>query len=210
MFMVAGALVGAGWVIYVNLWRAALFVKPSSMKIEADEPPDQMSLPPELETLENWLRQNGFQVLGSHWEKPLFTGFSMSYDYVLPDKHTFATLYVGRDGGTRLYFLTPTENDGFVVTANYRRPARQLKGRYYSGGLEEYSPDRVFKAHLRRIDNEGLKPTGAFTHEARLAAGKRWFESYGASEIRWQNLHGLLWTLGTVTAVILAVIELMR
>ncbi|MFL5318904.1 MAG: hypothetical protein ACJ790_04550, partial [Myxococcaceae bacterium] len=151
-----------------------------------------------------------FQALGSHWEKPLFTGFTSSFDYAKPDVHVFATLYLGRDGAARLYFLTPLKDDGFVVTANYRRPARELTGRYYSGGLEEYAPDRVFKAHLRRIDNEKLQPSGAFSQDDRISAAKRWFGSYGQSEIRWQNLHGLLWTLATIAAVVSAVIELMR
>lgn len=204
----------AGLVIYLNAWRAVLFVRPASMRIEADEPPDQWKLPEELQKLAKWLTENGFRPLGSHWEKPLFTRETVSYDFVDPGHSVFATLYVGRDGGARLYLLTPIKGrggeDGFVVTANYRRPARELPGQYYSGGLEEYAPDRVLKAHLRRLENEKLAPRGELTHEARIEEGRRWFQTFGQNEIRWQNLQGLLWTLGTVAMLVLAVIQKLR
>ena len=45
----------------------------------------------------------------------------------------FATLYVGTRDSARLYFLTRTTSDGFVITGNHRRAAREIKGRYLSG-----------------------------------------------------------------------------
>ena len=61
-----------------------------------------------------------------------------------------------------------------------------------------------------RLDQEQVKPSGDFTQSERVAAGKRWFDGYGRSEVRSQNLHGLLWTITTVAAVVLAVIQILR
>lgn len=200
-----------GVVLWLTLWRAWLFLRPDSIRIETDEPPDKMNLPVALEQLSEELGALGFKPLGSHWEKPAFTKETMSYDYVNADKRVFATLYEGRDGGARMYLLTPIKcpdgATGFVVTGNYRRPAREVSRCYYSGGLENYAAERVVKAHLRRLDNEKLEPTGDYSAEGRLAAGRAWFKGFGRTEIRAQNLHGLLWSVSAVAMLVVGAIN---
>lgn len=208
-----GVCVGAVIVVlYLTLWRAWLFVRPDSIELEADEPADKMNVPGDLEALVGQLKTLGFSPLGSHYEKPLFTKETVSYDYVNAEKKAFATVYEGRDGAARMYLLTPIKcpdgSTGFIVTANYRRPAREIGRCYYSGGLENYAPERVVKAHFRRIENEKLEPVGDFSLEGRIVAARGWFKGYGRTEIRAQNLHGLLWSASAVTLLVVGVVRL--
>jgi hypothetical protein len=196
--MLAG--LGLAVMLFVlNLWRAVLFLFPAHVRVEPDAPADQMNLPTGLAPAEEQLRALGFHPLGSHEEKPPLRRATLSYDYAHPGERVFATLHLGSDGSPRLYFLTPLEPEGFVVTAGYRRPALDIPGRYRSGGLEEASPERIFRAHLRRL--EGLTPTGDFTWEGRVEAGRSWYRGLGQMEIRRQNLPGLLWTVAALAIV---------
>jgi hypothetical protein len=188
------ALVGlalAVMLLKLNLWRAVLFLAPASVRVDTEAPADQMDLPPELAPLADQLKALGFTALGSHEEKPRLHPATRSYDFARPAERVFATLHLGQDDAPRLYFLTPLAPEGFVITAGYKRPALELPG-YRSGGLEEASPERLYRAHLKRL--EGLTPSGAFTWEGRVDAGRSWYRGLGQKEIRKQNLPGLLWT----------------
>ena len=199
--------VGAAVIAFVlrgNLWRAWLCLKPTSIQIEADAPADQVKLPKALERPDVELRALGFTSLGTHLEQPRFGPEMISYDYAHPTERCFATLYRGTDGTARFYFLTRTANDGFVITGNHRRPARELKGRYLSGALESLPAARVFTAHLRRVPEIGA-PEGEYTQAGRIAAGRAWFAGPGNVEVRQQNALGLLWTVGTVGMVAAAI-----
>ncbi|MBS1150594.1 MAG: hypothetical protein H6Q89_2292 [Myxococcaceae bacterium] len=198
---------GAGVIAVVmrgNLWRAWLCLHPTSIAIEADAPAGQIKLPKELERADAELRALGFVSLGSHVEQPRFGPEMLSYDYAHPGDQCFATLYVSTNGEAKLYFLTPTERGGFVITANHRRPAREIKGHYLSGALESLPAPRVFTAHLRRVSEVGT-PEGEFTQAGRIAAAKAWFAGPGKLEVRQQNALGLLWTVGTVGMVAAAI-----
>ncbi len=197
LIILAGALGAAGWILYANLWRAVLCLAPGSMKIEAEAPADRVKLPPELLGYHAELKALGFACIGSRYEKPRLTRETESFDYAHPEERAFATSYLGRDGRPRLYFLSQTEGGAFVLSSNYRRPAREIPGRYFSGALEGFSADRLFKAHLRRVASFG-PPTGRFDQEGRLAAARAWFAGPGRADVRIQNLHGLLWSVGTL------------
>ncbi len=199
--------IGAGVIAVVmrgNLWRAWLCLRPTSINIEADAPADQVKLPEALEKADAELRALGLTSLGSHLEQPRFGPQMFSYDYTHGTEKCFATLYVSTNGEAKLYFLTPTQGGGFVITANHRRPAREIKGRYLSGALESLSAARVFTAHLRRVGEVGT-PDGEFTQAGRIAAAKAWFAGPGNVEVRQQNALGLLWTVGTVGMVAAAI-----
>jgi hypothetical protein len=196
------------WVLRANLWRAILFVRPQSIRIEADAPAGQVKLPEELFALDAALRAAGFASLGSHSERPRLGQETFSYDYLHAQEKVYGTAYVGRDGSARLYLLTPTTNGGYVITANYRRPARERKGAYVSGALENPTVERLLKAHQRRVPEVGQSATGAAgDQEARLAAARAWFEGSGQGEVRMQNAFGLLWTLGTLGMVAAAILR---
>jgi len=142
----------------------------------------------------------GFTLLGTHVEHAKLRKPVVSWDYV-DEKHTaFATLHEGLNGRARLYYFTPTANGGFVLTANYRRPSREVKHRYLSGGLEGVSADRLWAAHQRRIPELG-EPKADWTLEGRVAAAHAWFQGPGATELRLQNAVGLLWTVGALGMV---------
>lgn len=198
----ATVLAGLGlavMLLVLNLWRAVLFLFPARVRVEPDAPAGQMGLPFELALAAQQLQALGFLPLGSHEEKPPLRRATLSYDYAHPGERVFATLHLGADGNPRLYFLTPLAPEGFVITAGYRRPALDIPGRYRSGGLEEASPERIFRAHLRRL--EGLSPTGDFTWEGRVEAGRSWYRGLGQKELRRQNLAGLLWTVAALAIV---------
>jgi hypothetical protein len=202
LVQLATALAGLGLAVtllVMNFWRALLFLFPAQVRVEPDAPGDQMELPDELTFVAEQLRAIGFIPLGSHEEKPLLRRASLSYDYANPAERVFATLHVGPYDTPRLYFLTPLAPEGFVITASYRRPALDIPGRYRSGGLEIVSAERLFRAHLKRL--EGLSPTGQFTWEGRVEAGRSWYRGLGQKELRRQNLPGLLWTVAALAIV---------
>ncbi|RKH64240.1 hypothetical protein [Corallococcus llansteffanensis] len=191
--VVVAGLVLAVVLLRLNFWRALLFLFPGTVRIEPEAPADQMDLPDALAPLAGQLQALGFTPLGSHEEKPLLQRATRSYDWAHPGERVFATLHLGVDGLPRLYLLTPLAPGGFVVTASYRRPALDLPG-YRSGSLEDASPERLLRAHVRRL--EGLGPVAAsdFTWDGRVQAGRAWYQGLGRKEIRRQNLQGLLWT----------------
>lgn len=187
-----------------QFWRAWLCLKPASIWIEADAPAGQTKLPEPLEKLDAELRAIGFVSLGSHVEHPKFGPQMISYDYGHEKEKAFATLYVSNVGAARVYFLTRTTGGGFVITANHRRPAREIKGRYLSGALEAMPAARVFTAHVRRVGDVGA-PECDITQAARIDAAKEWFAGHGKLEVRQQNALGLLWSVGTVGMVAAAI-----
>jgi hypothetical protein len=198
----ATTLAGLGFAVtllMLNFWRAILFLLPARVRVEPDAPGDRMSLPMELVPVAGQLQALGFIPLGSHEEKPLFRRTSLSYDYAHPGERVFATLHLNAKGGARLYYLTPLASEGFVITADYRRPALDIPGRYRSGGLEEATPERLLRAHLKCL--EGLNPTGNFTWEGRVEAGRSWYRGLGQKEIRRQNLTGLVWTVAALVII---------
>jgi hypothetical protein len=192
-------LVLAVALLRLNFWRALLVLFPASVRVEPEAPADQMDLPEACASLALQLKALGFIPLGSHEEKPRLRGATLSYDFAHPGERVFATLHLGPDGQPRLYFLTPLAPEGFVITAGYRRAALDIPGRYRSGALEDAAPDRLLRAHLKRL--EGLTPTGEFTWEGRVEAGRSWYRGLGQKEIRRQNLPGLLWTVAALAIV---------
>jgi hypothetical protein len=203
LLLVVGALVFAAVLLRLNLWRAVLFLRPSRVAIEQDAPPDQMKLPESLIATAKELTALGFEPIGSRYEKTALAPPFISYDYASAPMQAFASLYPSKFGRPRLYFLTPVEGGGFVITANFRRPSRKSEARrYLAGGLPNIPMDRLVKAHHKRL--EGYLPIGTFTFQARLDAARAWFDGPGRGEIRQQNLSGLVSTVLSVALLGLA------
>jgi len=198
--IVVTGLVFAVVLLALNFWRAILFLFPHSVRVEPEAPADQMDLPLELAETATQLAHLGFVPLGSHEERPRLQRATRSYDWAHPGERVFATAYQAADGSPRLYFLTPLAPEGFIITAGYRRPALDLPGGVYrSGSLEDAPPERLLRAHLRRM--EGVTPAGDFSWEGRVEAGRSWYRGLGRKEIRRQNLQGLLWTVMALAIV---------
>lgn len=183
-----------------HLWRAFAFLFPSSIRTEQDSPPDTDPVPGALEKAHEQLQRLGFAWLGTRLEHPVFGRKLVNYDYGHAALGVFASMYEGLGGKVRLYFLSPTQGGGFVLTANFRRPARVVEGKYLSGNLEVDDVERLLKAHQRRLPELG-GPRGTFDMEGRLAAAREWYLGYGKAEVRQQNAVGLLWTLGALGMV---------
>jgi hypothetical protein len=188
-----------------TLWRALLFLWPESLRVEADEPPREWDgrdwglLPLELRGAAAEMFALGFVPLGTHVEKPLLGPTRTCFDLVNTGARAHATLFQGTDHRARVYLLTTLEDGGYVVSAGYRRPAREVPGRYLSGYLENATPERVVRAHLRRV--EGHAATLDATLEGRVAAQRAWYRGPGRPEVRQRNARGLLWSVGTLGMV---------
>jgi hypothetical protein len=190
LLLVLGALVLAGVMFRLNVWRALVWLKPSRVSVEQDAPADQMKVPEGLSAAAGALRALGFEALGSRYEKvPLAPAF-ISYDFANAQAHAYATVYAGKFGRSRLYFLTPTQGNGFVITADFRRPSREEGKHYLAGGLPNVPPERLLKAHHKRL--EGFTPVEVYTPEARIEAARAWLAGPARREIRQQNLNGLV------------------
>jgi len=208
VMLVVGVVVFAAILLRMNLWRAVLFLKPGAVHVELDTPADQMKLPDALRPLAASLEALGFRALGSRYEKTPLAAPFISYDFAHPGERAFATVYLGRFASPRLYFLTPLLGDGFVITANFRRPARTVGTHYVAAGVPGLSPDRLLKAHQRRL--EGRDALGAFDWEGRLTAAKSWVAGPGRAEIRWQNLNGLVSSVLSASLLSLATYAAVR
>lgn len=193
----------AAVVLRFTLWRALLVFRPTSVRLEIEEPADQVKLPDALQKPAAELERLGFVRLGSHSEKPPFGPRTLCFDFARAEEGIFATLFEGRDEVAALYLMSRLPGGGFVISANHRRPAKDEPGRYVTGWLEDVSVDRIYKAHLRRT--EGLPVQADFTQEGRMAAARAWYEGPGKSEVRQQHVPGLLWTVASLGMVAAAV-----
>ncbi|MEW5740373.1 MAG: hypothetical protein AB1938_15700 [Myxococcota bacterium] len=187
----------------LHLWRAVLFLRPQSVLVEVDTPDGGVLVPGALEAAWEGLKALGFTPLGSHLEHARFSAPVTLFDAAHAEKGMFASVFEGKDGQVRVVLLTPTEG-GFVLTANYRRPAREVPGRYSSGGLEGASVERLVNAHARRIAAHS-QAKAPWTLEARVDAARRWYRGAGKAELRQQHAVGLLWTLGALGMVAAAI-----
>jgi hypothetical protein len=199
LYAVLAALAGV-LLLRFQLWRAVLFLWPQSVRVEADTPDASVRVPGSLEAAWDALKAAGFTPLGSHLEHARFAPAVTMYDAAHQTRGVFASVFEGKDGRARVLLLTPVEGGGFVLTANHRRPARDVPGRYASGGIEGASVERLVNAHARRLASLG-PGKGPWTLEARVDAARNWFRSSGKAELRQQHAVGLLWTLGALGMV---------
>lgn len=186
-------LVAAAVVLRLSLWRAVLTVRPDAVRVEPETPADVTTLPAELIDAGDQLEALGFTLLGTHSEKPPLRREELFFDYLHRTQPVLASLSLGREDLERLTLLTRTER-GFVVTSNFKRPAREVPGRTLSGGLDGASIERVFKAHVRRVPELGPPVTLKSIDDA-VEAVRAWFATSGKPESRQRHAVGLLWTL---------------
>src|SRR4051812_37191535 len=107
----------AGWLLRKNLWRALVWIFPSSVRVEDDAPASaRLRLPQVLDPQAAELAQLGFTFIGTHLEQPRLGAAVLSFDYSSRDAHAFASLFVSEEGDPRLELLTPLAAGGFVRT----------------------------------------------------------------------------------------------
>lgn len=193
VFVLAGLIV-----LRLQAWRALVFLRPESVRLEVDTPDASILVPSIVEGAWDALKAAGFTPLGSHLEHARLAPAVTMYDAVHEAKGTFASVFEGKDGRARVVLFTPIDG-GFVLTANYRRPARDRQG-YSSGGIEGASVERLVNAHARRVASHGA-PKGPWTLDARVDAARNWYRGAGKAELRQQHAVGLLWTLGALGMV---------
>lgn len=203
LLLVATLVAVAVVLLRYNLWRAVLFVSPSSLRIDAEDPGAAKSVPEALRGAEASLLESGFRALGTHSERPVLGPARLCWNYLHPGEGTVATLFEG-DDGVHAWFVSRLEGGGYVITANYRRPAREVAGRYASGYLEDVPLDRVYRAHTRRLAGLQVR-TDPLTLEDRVELQRAWYGGLGKPEVRQENFRGLLWSLGTLGMVAAAI-----
>jgi hypothetical protein len=206
--LIAGAAIVAGLVI---LWlqgpRALVFLSARSVRVEAEEPADVVTVPGALERTWEALRALGFTLLGSHSEKPRLAPGALYYDAAHEASRVYASFFLGPKAAPRLQLFTPSAGGG-VLTADFRRPARELPGRYLAGGIEGASAERLLKVHLRRVAELSAAPGFAATLEARVAAARAWYAGRGGAELRLSHTIALLWSIAALGLIASAALKL--
>ncbi len=206
--VIVAVSVAAGWLLRRNLWRAIVWLMPSTVRVEDDAPADaKVKLPLPLDKHAAELARLGFRFIGTHLEQPRLGAAVLSFDYASNEAHAYASLTLGEDEEPRVELLTPLAGGGFVRTASYRRSALEEKG-YFSGYLENVPLERLVQAHQRTAAGTGT-PVDTYDTAARLAAAKAWYQYPAAArELRQQHQSGLMWTFGAVVGACLALVTL--
>ncbi len=205
---------GGAALVWANLWRGLVFVTPSSVRLEIDDGSPEAPIPGWLEGTHEALRSLGVTLAGTWLELRRLGPTRTCWGYVNEAQTTFAiatdsTLVradrrvwtppepkLEREGpAARLTFFTVSSAGGFLLSSNFRRPGASLPGRHLCAGLPGVTPDRLFRAHARRVPELGT-PVGTFTLEGLLSHLETWHASVGRAELQRQHAVGLLWTVG--------------
>jgi hypothetical protein len=219
LLSVAIALTGAA-LVWANLWRALIFLMPSAITLEIEDGSPDAPVPGWLENTHSTLCGLGFAPVGSWLERRRLGPTRTSWGYVNESQRTFAIASdaplvrvrrsaltppeprLEREGpSTRVTFLTVTTTSGFLLSSNFRRPGATIPSRHLCAGLPNAPPERLYRAHLRRVEELG-QPAGTFTLEGLLSHLRGWHLSVGRPELRRQHAVGMLWTLGGLGMVI--------
>jgi hypothetical protein len=179
-------------VLRLQIWRALLFITPTSVRVEAEEPSSVVVVPGALEPAVEALRTLGFVLVGTHSESPRLTRGTRFIDLLEPTTGTWASVAEGRRARVSLLSCTA---QGWVVTSDFRRPSSDVAGAL-AGAIEGASPERLLKAHLRLV--QAPEPVAHPTLEARVELARAWFAGPGRAELRQQHAIGLLWSLGAL------------
>lgn len=220
-----GTVVGGAALVWANLWRALVFVTPSSTTLEIEDGSPDAPVPGWLEPSHESLRALGFSLVGTWLEQRRLGPTRTSWGYVNPAHHTFAVVSDGplvrraqpawippeprleREGpAARVTFVTVSASNGFLLSSNFRRPGASVPARHLCAGLPGAAADRLFRAHLRRIPELGA-PAGTFTLDGLLAHLREWQSSVGRAELQRLHAVGLLWTGGGLGMVASPLIE---
>ncbi|MGV3620297.1 MAG: hypothetical protein ACO1OB_05755 [Archangium sp.] len=196
----------AALLLRVFAWRAVLAIKPELARIEVETPADVTQLPGELEDTWAELKKLGFVLLGTHSEKYPLKGEVLFVDGVHETEPVVASLTVGPDEQDHLTLWTQSER-GWVVTANFKRPSREVPGAYLSGFIDGAGAERLFKVHVRRVPEIGA-PRRLDTLEKRVDAAREWFVGSGKAELRQEHAVALLWSVGALGMVAAAISRL--
>ncbi len=193
LVVVIAVLVAVG-LLRVQTWRALLCLWPKSLRVEPEEPASALTVSGVLEPAVDALRAQGFTVVGSHSEAPRLGPAELFVDLAHAGSGIWAQVSAphSRDErSARVTLLTPTDG-AWVLTSNFRRPARDT-ARVAVGGLEGATPERLVKAHARRLAAGASLPEVSL--DARVALARDWYASVGVTEVRLQHARGLMWSL---------------
>ncbi len=192
--------------LWLTAWRALLFLAPGTVRVEVESPADATRVPDELADAVSALRKLGFTLLGAHSEKYPLRAPREFIDLV--KENVVASLRVGRDEGDEVTLWSHAQGR-FVITSNFKRPSREVPGRYLSGAIDGASYERLLNVHLRRVPE--INATGrAENVEAHVETVRAWFRGAGKPELRQAHAVALLWSLGAVGMVGAAVFKLLN
>ncbi|MDX2013962.1 MAG: hypothetical protein SFW67_27440 [Myxococcaceae bacterium] len=200
--------------IWANLWRALIVVSPRALRFEIDDGTSDVPVAGWLEPTHESLRALGFEAVGTFLESRVVGPARTTWAYVSASQHLFAFVSdsplvrarrslltppeprLDREGpAARVTFVTTAGRGRYLVSSNFRRPGASLPRVHLCAGLPGASPDRLVRAHLRRVAELG-EPTGDFSLEGAFALWTDWHLTVGRAELRRQHGVGLLWTLG--------------
>ena len=209
-----GTVAGGAALIWANLWRALVFITPSSTAFEIEDGSPDAPVPGWLEETHEALRGLGFSLVGTWIEQRRLGPTRTSWGYVNEAQKTFAIASdaplvrtsqrpwtppeprIEREGpAARVTFLTVSGEGAWLLSSNFRRPGAAVPNRHLCAGLPAAAADRLFRAHLRRVPEIGA-PAGTFTLDGLLAHLRDWHSTVGRAELQRLHAVGLLWTVG--------------
>lgn len=213
LLQLATVTIGLG-LVWANLWRALVFLTPSATTFEIEDGSPDAPVPGWLEETHGALLGLGFAPVGSWLERRRAGPTRTAWGYVNEAHRTFALVAdspLVRRGGSpltppeprleregpaaRVTFFTVSASNGFLLSSNFRRPGATVPARHLCAGLPNAAPERLFRAHLRRVAELGVS-AGTFSLDGLLAHLRDWNATVGRAELQRQHGVGLLWTLG--------------
>ncbi|MCU0697794.1 MAG: hypothetical protein MUC96_14810 [Myxococcaceae bacterium] len=204
---------GAG-LVWANLWRALVVLWPRAIHLEIDDGTSDVPVAGWLEPTHDALRALGFSPVGTFFETRRAGPSRTTWAYVNAGQHLFAFVSdsplvrarrslltppeprLEREGpAARLTFVTTAGPGRYLVSSNFRRPGASVPQVHLCAGLPGANPERLVRAHLRRVGELGA-PTGDFSLDGAFALWTDWHLTVGRTELQRQHGVGLLWTLG--------------
>jgi hypothetical protein len=190
--------------------RALLFVAPH-VAVEG-EPGDQPRSAPRLRVGAE-LEELGFLPLGIRRERGLLGAYAREWDcYADPSRGSFADVAQEGTKPPGVVFVSPFADGAFVVTADHRRPSASGP-MLQAGGLPGASLTALLAAHevaVERFAGKHGMPAVALRLDARLAAARTWWATFGRGELRRANLAGFAVVLFAAVLLASAVNILLR
>ncbi len=180
LYLTASAALIA-FLLYRNLPGAILFLAPKLTRIRVEGGPGEVTAAGHgsaIATMLEDVKALGFSPLGVKWEKKPLGMTQKELVLASEAEHAFAGVMPVTNEAW-LYFFTPLEGGGAVITADFKWPAAD-DADYLAGGLPMGTPTEVLNAHRRRVKSleaKGLRPAAGFTLADRERSARAFYES---------------------------------
>jgi hypothetical protein len=149
--------------------------------------PEQITSPKQHTAVQSMVQRLidlGFAPLGVRREWSFVRKPKASIDLASPEGHGFATIFLV--GSTpHLYFYTPMQNGGVVLTSD-AGGARIERHNFVRSGFKDASPPALWQMHQEELlaqCQQGFLPITTYSQETRLKATRDYYAHEGAHKL---------------------------